>query len=186
MPRNYKRGSGKTGRKNNTADRHESKIRAAQRDKLILEWRLQGYTYDQIADAVAAAGYRKIQGRACKDVVDREITVHKAQLAGDVLTMELMRLDQLQLAITEDAMNGNLFAIDRFLSIMDRRAKMLGLDAPTKTEEVGKLAEAKTSLLNKLNAIGARLVAQTANAAPVIEAQAEPVPIAGPGKANDG
>jgi hypothetical protein len=44
--------------------------------------------------------------------------------------LEAGRLDQLQLAIWKSALAGHLGAIDRVLRIMERRARLFGLDTP--------------------------------------------------------
>jgi len=46
--------------------------------------------------------------------------------------LELHRLDRLTAAIWRKALCGAMPAIDRVIKIMERRAKMLGLDAPAK------------------------------------------------------
>ena len=56
--------------------------------------------------------------------------------AEAVLKMELERLDVLLSGLWEQAADGDLQALDRALKIQDRRAKYLGLDAPTKTQDV--------------------------------------------------
>jgi hypothetical protein len=50
------------------------------------------------------------------------------------LYMELERLDELQQVYWEPAIQGNMRAGEFVLRIMDRRAKFLGLDAPTKIQ----------------------------------------------------
>jgi len=48
------------------------------------------------------------------------------------VSLELKRLDTALNAIFERVQDGNLEAVDRLLRIMERRAKYLGLDAPTR------------------------------------------------------
>ena len=48
--------------------------------------------------------------------------------------LELMRLDELQFSLWDRAINGDLPAANCVLKIMDRRAKLLGLDKPDKVE----------------------------------------------------
>jgi hypothetical protein len=50
--------------------------------------------------------------------------------ADDVRKLELERLDRLTMALWKRAQSGEAEAIDRVLKLMDRRAKLLGLDAP--------------------------------------------------------
>ena len=59
-------------------------------------------------------------------------------LAGDgrenartVRDLEVKRLDNIMIRRYPQAMDGNQGAVDRMLRIMERRAKLLGLDAPT-------------------------------------------------------
>jgi hypothetical protein len=62
----------------------------------------------------------------------REEAVH-------VRDLELQRLDALYLVAYAEVEDGNIPAIDRCLRIMERRAKLLGLDAAEKVEHSGDL-----------------------------------------------
>jgi len=53
---------------------------------------------------------------------------------AELVDLELARLDQLLVAMWPKAMQGSGWAVERCLSIMERRARLLGLDAPTKHE----------------------------------------------------
>jgi len=50
--------------------------------------------------------------------------------AVQVRSLELERLDVYLLAIARDVQKGDFLAIDRALKISERRAKLLGIDAP--------------------------------------------------------
>lgn len=52
----------------------------------------------------------------------------------DWVTEELAKLDRLERAMLHQALQGNGAATEKVLSIMDRRAKMLGLNKPDKVE----------------------------------------------------
>jgi len=66
------------------------------------------------------------------------LAAQQSDLVEEARNVELQRLDNLQLGIWEDACKGKLSAIDRVLRIMERRARLLGLDKPQITEhEVG-------------------------------------------------
>lgn len=52
--------------------------------------------------------------------------------ADELRSLELERLDRLLLGVWSQAAKGNQGAVDRALKIMERRARLLGLDAPTK------------------------------------------------------
>ncbi len=54
--------------------------------------------------------------------------------AGEYRELELTRLDQLQLNIWSQAVGGNLKAVETVIKLMDHRAKLLGLYAPTLTQ----------------------------------------------------
>ena len=60
----------------------------------------------------------------------RELVELTAAATEEYRQLELERLDSLQAAIWDQAVSGNLFAIDRCLSISERRAKLLALDKP--------------------------------------------------------
>src|SRR5699024_2045667 len=56
------------------------------------------------------------------------------QQADEMRTVELSRLDRLQRAVWGKAVKGDLQAVDRALKIIDRRSKLLGLDAPQQVQ----------------------------------------------------
>lgn len=54
--------------------------------------------------------------------------------ADDLRELEMARLDDMLKAISPHVAAGNLTAIDRALKIMERRAKLVGLDTPAKLD----------------------------------------------------
>jgi len=106
----------------------------AERDKAAqaLALRKTGATYEQIA---AHLGYSNRQ--SANRAVLRLLAAHEAENVADLRTLENMRLDDLLFAVYKAAKSGDLGAIDRALRIMERRAKLLGLDAPVKQEISG-------------------------------------------------
>ena len=62
----------------------------------------------------------------------REEITEQAKL---LQAQEAERLDQLQLGVWADAIGGNVVAIQTVLRIMERRAKLLGLDQPVKVAQ---------------------------------------------------
>jgi hypothetical protein len=52
------------------------------------------------------------------------------QPAEELRTQELDRLDRLQRAYWKDAMEGNVRAADFILRVIDKRCKILGIEAP--------------------------------------------------------
>lgn len=86
--------------------------------------RLAGASWDDIA---AALGYSSAQtaSSTVRTMLDREVVRQSAQ---ELLTLELERLDMLQLVVWRRARQGDLKAIDAVLRIMAQRAKYMGLD----------------------------------------------------------
>jgi hypothetical protein len=54
--------------------------------------------------------------------------------AQELRALEALRLDQMQAALWQQATDGDVRAIDRILRIMERRARLLGLDEPERRE----------------------------------------------------
>jgi hypothetical protein len=107
----------------------ETELDFKQRDARVFELRIQGHTFDQIAGEVGYSGpsgawqaYQRIKSETIFESID------------EARQLELMRLDEMQLAVWDRAINGDLPAAHCVLKIMDRRAKLLGLDKPEKVE----------------------------------------------------
>lgn len=94
-----------------------------------VELRLQGLSYRAIG---AAAGCSHVHAwrlitRAMETVNDRT-----AEDARVLRTLEAERLDAILQGVWDRAAEGDLPAVDRVLKIMERRARLFGLDAPAK------------------------------------------------------
>lgn len=104
----------------------------AERRAKAIRMKINGSTYTEIADEL---GYSS-RGSACSDV-RRALEKHVIEegLAVEAWReLELARLDVLQKAIWPEAMEGSPRAIETALKILDRRAKLLGLDSAIKLE----------------------------------------------------
>jgi hypothetical protein len=106
-----------------------SQIDTKKREARVFELRIQGNTFDQIATEVGYSGpsgawqaYQRVRSEFIYESIDES------------RQLELMRLDELQVAVWDRAINGELPAAHCVLKIMDRRAKLLGLDKPEKVE----------------------------------------------------
>lgn len=127
----------------------------AQRDREAAELRTQGHSYHEIAQRL---GYKHRE--SARRAVARALVDAVREPADELRQMELIRLDSLwveavkvlhaahvtvsngkvvtmtkdgeEVPVADDA--PVLQAIDRLLKIMERRSKLLGLDAPTKVE----------------------------------------------------
>ncbi len=112
--------------------RSDSKrIAAAERRIQALELRKAGASYRRIGEAlgVAAVTAHNDVHRALADLIAAQNSSAKEYQA-----LELERLDAMLLAVWTDASHGHLGAVDRVLRISERRAKLLGLDAPLKMD----------------------------------------------------
>lgn len=108
--------------------------KAAYRRQQALQLRLSGASYPTIAQALGVS-----VSVAYKDV-QRELESVKAQHDGEresLLSLELERIDRMMRAHWPQAIQGHQGATDRVLKLMERRARLLGLDAPVKGELSG-------------------------------------------------
>lgn len=105
------------------------KVTTAEKTRQALEYRKAGMSYRAIGERV---------GWKSKSYVYKKITEALEQLvrepAEQLRTLELERLDRMFLALWQKITSGDAKAISTGLSIMERRAKLLGLDAPAKWE----------------------------------------------------
>jgi len=97
-----------------------------------LEYRKMAYSFAQIADAL---GMKSPQ--AAHYAVNAALTRIIREPAEDVLRLELERLDGMFSVPYQNACKGDLMAVNACLGIMARKAKLLGLDAPAKSEVSG-------------------------------------------------
>lgn len=111
------------------------RIHTTEKTLKALELRKRGLNYTQIGEKLGCA-----RSTACRYVLSelenladkcREEAVH-------VRDLELQRLDELYLIAYRAISDGNdLAGIDRCLRIMERRAKLLGIDAAAKVDVQG-------------------------------------------------
>jgi hypothetical protein len=96
------------------------------KERKALELRRAGVAYDVIAQNL---GYTGASGAwtAVQRALKRTLREAGAEQVRD---QELDRLDRMQQAVWGRALQGDLPAVGTVLRIMERRAKMLGLDAP--------------------------------------------------------
>ena len=101
-------------------------LESAQKTAQALRMRSEGCGYAEIGKVLGISTQAAWKRVSCG--LD-ELVTDAAEVA---LAFELARLDSLQLAIWPQATSGDCRAIDRVLRIMERRAKLLGLDSPVK------------------------------------------------------
>lgn len=106
----------------------------AERRGKAIAMRLAGVDYQAIADRLGYAG----RAAACKDI-SRALEQHTAEAlrnADQLRQQELMRLDRLQAAVWTKALAGDPKAVETALKVVDRRIRLLGLDAPQRHEVI--------------------------------------------------
>lgn len=96
----------------------------------VLRLRRAGLTFDMIAKRMGyshASGAQKAYANACKRIVYAEVE--------EVRKEEQDRLDIAQAAIWAGVVQGDIPSITALIRIMERRARLLGLDMPTRVQQ---------------------------------------------------
>lgn len=102
-------------------------LKATDWKRTAVEMRTKGHTYSQIADVVG------VSVQAVHQAVMHYLEATRAvsrEAAEEVRRLELDRLDRVLAVVGPMAEGGDLQAVDRLLRIQERRASLLGLDAP--------------------------------------------------------
>lgn len=107
-------------------------INYAKRRRDALLMRAGRYTYQQIADK----HYNGNKGHAYKDM-QKAIKDIPAEAAEMVRAQEIELLDVMARGVLPRALDGDDKAVRSMLTIMERRAKYLGLDTPVQVEQLG-------------------------------------------------
>jgi hypothetical protein len=106
----------------------QRRVKAAKRRTEALELRLAGYTYAQIGERLGCSLQRA--HRIVTQEFER-LTKERTDAAQALVSQELERLERLHRAHWDKALAGDMEATDRIIKLMNRRAKLLGLDVPT-------------------------------------------------------
>ena len=100
-----------------------SDINAAEKSKLALLLRKQGYSLDEIALQI---GYT--HRSAASKAIRRELATIPQSEAKELRQMEELRFDDMLKGIYSKAQEGDTWAIDRVLAISKRRSEVTGMD----------------------------------------------------------
>lgn len=110
-------------------------LKLAERRLIALELRKLGGSYRKIAEQMAemegiSPDYSESQ--AYRDVMAclKELREKREEESANVLRLELERVDDLWAAYYPKAKKGDYAALDRCMTLMDKRARYLGLYAP--------------------------------------------------------
>lgn len=109
----------------------DEKAKILERQQKAIELRKSGWTYRAIAtklDIDPAQAFRDVKGAIA------ELNARKLESADDYRAIELERLDMLTRGLEPMAAVGNIGSVSAYVRVMERRAKLLGLDAPIKQD----------------------------------------------------
>tara|TARA_B100000686_G_scaffold268694_1_gene284326 strand:+ start:46 stop:498 length:453 start_codon:yes stop_codon:yes gene_type:complete len=106
----------------------------SERQRLIMRYRRQGMTVSEIADSLDTT-----HSQVSNSLETAYRALHAEDEAITARQVDLERLDELHCAYWSAAKEGDIKAAEFILKTMDRRAKMLGIDAPVQTKTDGTL-----------------------------------------------
>lgn len=106
----------------------------AERRLRALELRKAGRTFVQIGAELGIS--HQAANKLVKQALD-DLAAAAHETAEDMRRLDLERLDAMHAGLWEAAANGKWLSVDRVLAIMERRAKLAGLDAPAKQQVLG-------------------------------------------------
>lgn len=103
----------------------------ADRRKEVIALRREGCSFREIGDILGVSSTT-----AFKDAkaIIAEVVRETKDMYEEIRAIELMKLDELEVANLPKAMDGDTKASGIILSIQKRRAELLGLDAPAKSK----------------------------------------------------
>lgn len=107
----------------------QRKIDALENRRKAVALRRMGMSIQDIADKLG------LSKSSVHKTITKAMAESRAAMECDVAelkALEVDRCDQLQLAAWPQALKGSTQHIEKVLKIMERRARLLGLDAPTK------------------------------------------------------
>lgn len=143
----------------------KTKIASVKREVLVIEGRMmaldlkkRGCTYQQIADKLTKLfhpkGGKKVSKRTAFEYVQAELIALRQQTELDVQSvrdLDLERCDAALAGLWEGITGGNPASVMAAMKVMERRSKLLGLDAPTRTEFVGAMMTVSAADVAKMS-----------------------------------
>lgn len=163
------------------------KIKRSELINCILQLKKAGWTMRQMSLAL------KLPQKQIKKILFaslRRIGRQLAEHSEELFSLEMERLEEMHRALYSRAMTGDVRAMDQLVRIADRRAKLLGLDAPLKIQQQTDItiqALSDQELLDQARSLGLHLPTEVPKALPqylpgespeeIEDAQYQPVPI---------
>ena len=111
-----------------------TKARSIARQKTALQLHIEGQTYEAIGKHLGVSRQRAHQ--MCKIEI-AEAAAERREVATQALDADLERLDYVMRSLAPKVEKGDPKAATAFLRALERRSKLLGLDAPKRTEHTG-------------------------------------------------
>ena len=113
---------------------HRNRALAASRRARAVELRTAGLTYDQIAVELGYANRGTVY-----HVVTEALRAQTLEAVGELRSLEVERLDSLQLAMWQKAMEGDVPSAIAVVRCIMARCPLLGLDGPSllRAEDLG-------------------------------------------------
>lgn len=108
------------------------RIRVTKLRAEALEYRAQGYTFEQIGEHLGVTGMRAHQ------LISEALREIQAEKVETLRAIEAQRLDLLTQQVFPLAVQGDLNALGVYLKIHDARVRLFGLAAPARHEHSGK------------------------------------------------
>jgi hypothetical protein len=114
------------------------KLEVEQRRAIVAANILAGMSYREIARALQNSGHTVTHETVRKDfqAILRQYNEEHQEVAARIVVIEDRRLNHALNAIWSKVENGDLGAINTMIRVMERRARMSGIDAPTKIAPV--------------------------------------------------
>jgi hypothetical protein len=134
------------------------KAEVVAREAEIIKLRRGGLTYDMIAEKMGYAS-----ASVARQAYQRGMERYVAPDVNEIRQLESERLDIAQAAIWQGVLSGDNQSVANLIKIMERRAKLFGLDAP---KELNLRAEVITYDRNSIDGEVQRLVALLDSSSP--------------------
>lgn len=137
----------------------QRRLEIERRRVLVSALLLSGLNYSQIIDSLARQGISASKATISNDVTeirrawrDRFTETYMAHASEQLALLDAMKRALVPKVL--DPSKPNLWAVDRVLGILDREAKLLGLDAPSKVEVSLKIEAIFVALQGTLAELG--------------------------------
>lgn len=104
-----------------------NEVSAAMKQRRALELRIAGHTFEEIASEL---GYTYPSG--AKKAVDTALFKTLKEPAERLRDLEVARMDVMLKSLWPDVLAGKARSVEVAIKVLERRAKLLGLDAPLK------------------------------------------------------